>query len=178
MATPAILGLIAVAIAAWAIYWAPPRNRKRSYAVTTLIQRDRAAVFAVMADFSTFTSLLTGAQSVEALTAGPVAVGSRYGARIVVGSVQFVDVDEVLIFDPPRELAWRATGYVSRTETVTLDDDGRGTVVNHRFESVESLVNSLLGLSLFGGLFNRAGIRERREAWDRIKRGMEAGRTA
>lgn len=178
MSTPAILALIVVAAAAWTIYWASPRSRRRTYTVTTRIQRDRTAVFAVMADFSSFTSLLTGAKTVEALTAGPVAVGSRYRAIIVVGSVQFVDSDEVLVFDPPRELAWRAAGYVSRTETVTLDDEERGTVLNHRFESVEGVVNSLLGLGLFGWLFNRAGMRERREAWDRIKRDLEAGRTA
>ena len=178
MSTPTIVAIIVLVAVAWALVWLPKRTRSRHYAVTTVIDRDPASVFGFIADFPRLVSFVDRAQSTTKLTEAPLGVGSRFRIDVVVGSVRFVSEAEVLVFDAPRQIAWREAGYVPCIETVTLEAHLRGTSVTHRLDAVVGYVNGLLGEGLIAPLMNAVGARERRESWARIKRELESGRTA
>ena len=178
MSTPTIVAIIVLVAVVWALVWLPKRTRSRHYSVTTVIDRDPESVFGFLADFPRLVSFVDRAQSTTNLTDGPPGLGSRFRIHVGVGSVHFVSQAEVLVFDAPREIAWRETGFVPCIETVTVEAHPRGTSVTHRLDAVVGYVNGLLGEALIAPLMNAGGARERHESWARIKSELESGRTA
>ena len=165
--------MVVAAAIFWGLLWLPGRMRTRSYSATTLIQRSPEDVFSFVADLPRSLRILTGAQTVLRRNEEPLAVGSRFHSRTDMGSVQFAEENEIVAFEPPRNFAWRESGFASGIESIHLEPDGRATRVTHRYEAVESYPNALLGMGLFGPLLSWAGARDRRKSWARIKGELE-----
>lgn len=176
VSTPVIVAIVVLALVLWALLWIPVRTRTRSYTTTTEINRHPDDVFSFVVDLQRSLPILTG--GVVRGGASQVGPGTRFTTDAVMGSVDFVEQNEVMAFDPPRRFAWREAGFSAGTESIELAAAGEATRVSHTYQATERYFNSVCGLALAGPLLSWAGARERRKSWARIKQELESGRSA
>jgi carbon monoxide dehydrogenase subunit G len=97
---------------------------------TVRIDRDRASVFAVLADFETNLARWAKGPVAAARTAGDGGAGSRYVVTARVGPAKVRSPYEVTGYDPPARFAGTGTaGPVRFHEEYSLAEDGPATVL-------------------------------------------------
>ena len=92
------------------------------------IDAPAARVFAISSDFENAASRVSGIQSVEVLTDGPVGIGTRFKETRVIFKREATEEMEVVEFEPPHRYRLLAESCGTRYETdiiVTPDGDDR-----------------------------------------------------
>jgi hypothetical protein len=115
-----------------------------------LINAPQARVFEVFADLRNAPGRVKGIKSLEVLTEGPIAKGTRFRETRTMFGKQATETMEITAFDPPRGYTVGAHSCGSRyTSVFTFKPEGQGTRVDMSF-TVEPL-------SFFARLFSPLG---------------------
>ena len=85
------------------------------------------AVWAVVADVTGQPRWMTDLKAVEALSSGPIGVGSRYRGRVRILGITVDDPVEITEFDPPRRFAIRHDGRFTGSGIIDLEPVGDGS---------------------------------------------------
>lgn len=115
--------------------------------------------FAFMADFSNAAKWDPGVARAEKLTDGPVGLGTVFRLMIPIGGRTSRFDYEVVRFDPPRAVTFRAeTPLLRSTDSITVVDDHAGSAV--RYDAVLEGKGALrLADALLARTFRRIGDR-------------------
>jgi uncharacterized protein YndB with AHSA1/START domain len=111
-----------------------------------VIETDRDAVWAVIADPTTYPEWLVGAKRIRAVDPGWPAPGTRFHHRVGFGPVTFDDHTTVLEVDLSRRLALRirATFLLQAIVRFELRDDPGGTHVRFEEEPARRLIGNIV----------------------------------
>jgi uncharacterized protein YndB with AHSA1/START domain len=111
-----------------------------------VIEAERDAVWAAIADPRTYPSWLVGAQAIRAVDPDWPAPGSSFHHRVGFGPFTLNDRTTVLEVDPGRLLALRvrATLAIQAVARFELGDDPRGTHVRFEEEPARRIIGNLV----------------------------------
>jgi uncharacterized membrane protein len=97
-----------------------------------IIDADRDTVWKHVSDPACYPEFMTSLERWEAVSDGPVGVGSRYTGHWKIGSVPVGGVIEVVEFDEGRDLAWIGITGITQRGRFRLRDCPDGTKVIFR----------------------------------------------
>jgi uncharacterized protein YndB with AHSA1/START domain len=105
------------------------------------INTDPARVFAVLADWRSYSDWVVGSRHMRGADPGFPAAGTRFHHQLGVGPLHLNDHTEVLEVDQPRKLVLRARARPLGTAIVdmTMEPDGNGTRVIMREDAGDIL---------------------------------------
>ena len=121
-------------------------NPRAMASADLVIEADRDAVWAAIADPTTYPSWLIGAKMIRAVDADWPAPGTRFHHRVGFGPVSFDDHTTVVEVDQRRLLTLRirATFAIQAIARFELSDDPRGTQVRFEEEPARRVIGNLV----------------------------------
>ena len=169
------VGLFVLALeASWVLVWLPRATRTFEIVSGVTIQRDPAIVFPFVANMQNDPLYLSGVESVEKATNGPVGPGTQYRARVRVGRTEWNGIGEIVDYEPNTRVTSRVNSSVRpNLEVITFELVPGGTQLTHRYSSEVTYTNAVLGGSLFRWRLRRRLLGQRRVAWAKLKQILE-----
>lgn len=168
--------------AAWVIVWWPRRLRTFTLSSNIVINRDPAAVFALVGDLQNQPRFWATVESVEKVTPGAIGPGSRFATRTTVSTgtsglpVVFDLVEEIVDYQPNRLISTRdASSLNFNLDSISLEPTSGGTRVTHRLRYVHPYTTAVLAATIrFGPSTARQIKANRTISWTRAKELLES----
>jgi len=162
--SPPLGFLLLAALVGYLAYWLPESHRRVVIEAEALIAASAEDVFALATDPVAAPHLLPGT-TVEAETAGPPRIGSRYRGRVRISLARFQATDEIVEYQPVRRFAERTlSGAPYNLTRLTFEPAPQGTLIRYEHVGVLSLANAILGGGLRRGA-TRKQILTLRQDW-------------